>query len=155
MFVIKVGTWQLGNLATKHLGSYSIFNILSDFVAFLRLDFISDCCWKIKIDYPEIADVFKQHRYIFGEYIKEPGIVRGKPHYTSTFESGKYGIWHNEDGRLIIGCNSEKGEKAGFAYNDNHENYDCPYRPAFDWFYVDFNGEWDEAGLGLTILCTT
>ena len=50
---------------------------------------------------------------------------------------------------------SDHGAIGGFAYNDNHDNHDCTYGPAFDWFYVDAFGKWEKAREGLTIASFT
>ena len=111
------------------------------------------CCFQVKVQNDYKNDVWKQRKYIFGDYQIESGAINGKPHYSSMFESGKFGIWQNRYNKWIVGCTSERGAIGGFAYNDNHDNHDCPYRPAFDWFYVAAFGKWKKAGEGLTIRC--
>jgi hypothetical protein len=137
------------------VSSYSISNILPDFVALLKLKYISgSCSFRVEVKNEDKNDVWKQHKQIFGVYEIKAGTVNGKPHYSSIFATGKFGIWHNEYNKLIIGltnCSSDYGATGGFAYNDNHDNHDCPYGPSFDWFYLDVSKNWQEADEGLTI----
>ena len=133
-----------------------ICNIVPDFAALLNFNHISElCCFQVKIETYEKNDVWKQHRDIFGIYEIESGAVNGKPHYSSMLHSGKFGIWHNKDNKLIVGLTHQghRGAIGGFAYNDNRDNHNCPYGPAFDWFYVNATGYWKEACDGLTISC--
>ena len=108
----------------------------------------------------ERNDAWKQHRKIYGSYEINSGTVNGKPHYSSTHESGKYGIWQNRKNQIIIGLTADKTSSMtkyevgeGFAYNNNKDTHYCPYGPAFDWFYKGVSGFWREADEGITIQC--
>jgi len=45
----------------------------------------NDCCWKVKVAFTtnHLNGAYKLHKYIFGHYTMESGLVNGKPHYTS------------------------------------------------------------------------
>ena len=121
------------------------------------LIYISESCsFKVEVVNEEKNGAWKHQSEIFGEYeLKSVSGYHGKPHYLSIFESGKYAIWHDGDGRLTIGLSSnlaKPGTTYGFAYNDNHANYLCPYDPAYDWQYKKHQS-FEAAGEGLTIRC--
>ena len=93
------------------------------------------------------------HKEIFGEYkLESASAIHGKPHYISIFDSGNHGIWYDVNGRLTIGLNSKIGTKDALAYVESGDldPNDCPYDPAYTWFYKKGNG-FQRAELGLTI----
>ena len=99
--------------------------------------------------------MWKRHKEIFGEYeLKSASGYHGKPHYVSIFKSGSYGIWYDENGRLTIGLSSKIGTTDAIAYVESKDldADDCPYDPAYDWFYQKQN-KFLEADVGLTIRC--
>ena len=131
-----------------------ICNILLDFVVLLKLEYYisGSCCWKVKVDYSQQNDAWTQIGSAFGYYEIKSGTVNGKSHYVSMFDSGKYAIWI-ENGQWTIGFSNNVGSNSGFAYNNNVNTHTCPYGPAWDWFYLDYFGNWQNAGRGLSIWC--
>ena len=59
----------------------------------INIDF-SDCCWKIKVAFTtnHLNGAYKLHKYIFGFYIMEPGLINGRSHYTSVHGDGAFAL---------------------------------------------------------------
>jgi len=95
------------------------------------------CCDKVDVVNEEkFGGVWKHQREIFGEYQLEKW-NGGKPIYKSTFDSGKFGIWYQDDGkgRLTIGLHTNIGNTAALAYYETNDDK-CPNDPAYEeWFY--------------------
>ena len=96
--------------------------------------------------------MWRSHREIFGEYeLKSVSGYNGRPHYEQI--SGNHGIWYDDvSGRLTIGLSSSLGTQNALAYvrSEDLQPDDCPYDPAYTWFYKKGNG-FQRAELGLTI----
>jgi len=105
------------------------------------------CSSKVLVHYSTKNDAYTQRNYIYGYYKLEQGLINGKQHYSSMFANGIYSIWYNNN--WLIGSTSQKGTTYAYAYNRN--NYNCPYDPAYDWFYLDYYRNWRSAGRGLSI----
>ena len=128
-------------------------NSVPDFVALLKLEYISEaCCFKVEVKfYNNDMTVWKEHTDMFGEYELVTGTVNGKPHYSSE----KYGIWQSATKQFVIGLTGDLGSMNALASNANTAQGNCPYEPAFDWSYKDVSGAMRGAGVGLTVSCNS
>ena len=54
----------------------------------------TDCCWKVKVAFTtnHLNGAYKLHKYIFGYYIMEPGLINGRSHYTSVHGDGAFAL---------------------------------------------------------------
>ena len=67
-------------------------------IKFLMISFdlnFLECCWRIKVAFTNghsDTPVYKLHRYIYGYYEMEPGLVNGRPHYSSIHGDGLFAL---------------------------------------------------------------
>ena len=70
--------------------TYTIKFLMTSF----DLNFL-ECCWRIKVAFTNghsDTPVYKLHRYIYGYYEMEPGLVNGRPHYSSIHGDGLFAL---------------------------------------------------------------
>ena len=58
----------------------------------------TDCCYKVKVAFTtnHMNGAYKLHKYIFGFYIMEPGLVNGRNHYTSVHGNGAFALGQSQ-----------------------------------------------------------
>ena len=110
------------------------------------------CCWMIRVWYSSKTEATTLHADKLGYYKMEPGLVRGRPHYTSIFANGMYAIafcgthWN-------VQRSSERGQCRGFLTYPGRNNQ-CPHYPAYSWqYYIYTTGKWENANRGVSIWC--
>ena len=95
---------------------------------------------------------------MFGFYMVEKSLVKGKPSYTSEHEEGAYAVWYDENRNWCLGPSSMRGKKEWhcnfYADGKVHSRGDdfCPTDTDYVWQYTDRNGYWKPTNHGFTII---
>ena len=85
---------------------------------------------------------------MFGFYMVEKSLVKGKPSYTSEHEEGAYAVWYDENRNWCLGPSFMAGKKewhcSFYASGKVHSGADdfCPTDTDYVWQYSDRNGDW-------------
>merc|ERR1712083_1007383 len=110
-----------------------------------KVDIDQSCCWMVRLWFTIKNYSWNLHSSKFGYYKMEPGLVNGRPHYTSLFANGKYALafcgthWN-------VQLASHRGLCRGFISYGGHNN-ECPHYPSYQWKYLQHRiGRWARAG---------
>jgi len=118
------------------------------------------CCWKLHVDYRREHSGDTQHKnkakdaipFAYQHYQQEPGLVNGRPHWTS-LDKKRAIWWSSSKGVWIIGNASGRGQNPAFAYASVPwwQSDSCPM-VGYRWKYLD-SGKWKDADDSLSIWC--
>ena len=95
---------------------------------------------------------------MFGFYMVEKSLVKGKPSYTSEHEEGAYAVWYDEYRNWCLGPSSMRGKKEWhcnfYADGKVHSGGDdfCPTDTDYVWRYSSRNGGWKPTNHGFKII---
>lgn len=118
------------------------------------LFFSGDCCWKVKVAFTtnNLNGAYKLHKYIFGYYTMEPGLVNGRNHYTSTHADGAFALAFCGDSWWLQSADV-RGECKGWAHSGWQENR-CVHDIDYSWrYFIPAIDEFVEAKKGLSVWC--
>ena len=95
---------------------------------------------------------YKLHHYLFGLYVMNPGLINGRPHYTS--ESGDFVLAFCGDSWWIQTAKI-KGSCQGWAFSGWKDDL-CPHHINYSWrYYIPVIQEFIQADKGLSIWCSS
>ena len=117
---------------------------------------ISDCCWRVKVAFTSghalRSGAYKLHRYMYGYYEMEPGLINGKNHYTSVHADGLLAVAYCGDSWWIQ-LATNRGECKGWAYS-GWDSPQCVHDVEYTWqYFVPTINEFVDAKKGLSIWC--
>ena len=122
----------------------------------LKINQFSGCCWKVKVAFTkghaETSGAYKLHKYMYGYYKMEPGLVNGHNHYTSLHGNGQFAIAFCGDSWWIQ-LAENRGECLGWSHS-GWKTPDCVHDVDYTWkYYVPILDQFLEAEKGLSIWC--
>ena len=114
----------------------------------------TDCCWKVKVAFTtnHLNGAYKLHKYIFGYYIMEPGLINGRSHYTSVHGDGAFALAYCGDSWWLQ-ASEVRGECKGWAHS-GWKTEQCVHDIDYSWrYFIPVIDEFVEAKKGLSIWC--
>ena len=126
-----------------------IFDSFLEDVDFTSKSYANRCIDRVKIDHdPSGNGAFKFHpEYYAGSYkLNRKTQVNGNAFYESTWNKGKYGIWHCSSGEWTIGLSKDKNKKCtnirNVAKSKKSSSYKCPDDIKNNWEYYNKCAKW-------------
>jgi hypothetical protein len=114
----------------------------------------TECCYKIKVAFTtnHLNGAYKLHKYIFGYYKSEPGLVNGRSHYTSIHADGAFALAFCGDSWWVQ-ASEARGECKGWAHS-GWKSDKCVHNIDYSWrYFIPVIDEFVEASKGLSVWC--